>query len=119
MSEEKSYGVDFVVARVVKRRCSICGREFKVYLDNEGKIISAEGVYFGKVKLGIGFYTVAKMTKDGTFINVLPWYKRLWYKLVDFFKLIFGLYQEVEVWECNRCAKILEEITKDESEAQK
>ena len=115
MGEKKSYGVDFVVARVEKRRCSICGREFKVYLDDEGRIISGEGVYFGKIKLGIGSYTVAKMTKDGTIISVLPWYKKLWYKLVDFFKLIFGFYNEVEIWECNRCAKLLEEITKDES----
>ena len=74
-------------SNIIKRKCSVCGKQIKTTLEKNGKYYS--GHYFGRVKVpvGSGEYKKIKTTKESEFV-VVKW---------------TGRKKEFEYWECDKC----------------
>jgi len=91
------------------RNCVVCGKDFTVQIDDVSGKILTPCFYGGKLRLGIGTWCSHRLdtNPDGSikFTKILPWWKELWYRLIDLKRLILHQYTDVEYWECERCLK--------------
>jgi len=95
----------------IERDCCACGKPFKILLDKNGKILT-EGVFYGgKIRRGIGMWSAYewigwdKEKQEPILKKCNPWYRELWYRLIDFKRLIFHQYEDIEYWECEKCLR--------------
>lgn len=98
------------------RTCAVCGKEFLVFLDADGKILSG-GHYFGTMRFGIGNWAISravtnddgswKLDEDGFIVweRCISRWKELKYRLIDFKRRLLHQYKDVEYWECNQCVR--------------
>ena len=94
---------------ILIRTCVDCGKEFEIEVDRKTKKIITKGVFYGGViRRGVGMWACSKMegfNPDGTihWVRVNPRYKELWYRLIDFKRLLLHQYTDCEYWECPKC----------------
>jgi len=97
------------IAYILERQCNSCGEMFEVRIDWETDKILTKCFNGGTIRLGIGMWALYRMDKnpDGSikWVKILPWWKELWYRLIDFKRLILHQYKDVEYWECTECIK--------------
>jgi len=90
------------------RECAGCGKSFEVEVRLiEGKILT-HCFYGGKIRFGIGTWSSSKLEeRDGelVWIKIHPWWRELYYHLIDLKKLMLHQYKDVEYWECPSCLK--------------
>ena len=96
-------------AYIIERECCICGELFEVRIDWDTDKVETKCFYGGVIRRGIGMYPIYRWdkNKDGSnkFTRITPLWKVLWYKIVDFKRLLLHQYIEVEYWECPKCLK--------------
>lgn len=100
----------------ITRGCVSCGEDFTIEIDPESRQIVTNCYYGGKFRLGIGMWASRKLVynPDGSheWVKVHPWYRVLWFRLKDLWKLLIHDYVEAEFWECGGCLN--KEFPKDE-----
>lgn len=100
----------------IKRTCAVCGKEFLVLLDENGKILGG-GRYYGTMRFGIGNWAISravtnedgslKHDKDGFILweRCIPRWKELKYRLIDFKRKLLHQYEDIEYWEDDECVR--------------
>ena len=104
------------IAYIIERECCICGKPFEIRVDWESNKIITECFYGGVIRLGIGTWSKCKMEEnpDGSikWVRIHSRWKELWYRLIDFKRLLLRQYTDAEYWECHSCYKKIKENNK-------
>jgi len=93
----------------IQKHCVVCGKLFDIDIDDKTRKILTKDVFHGQnIRLGIGMWSKYKwegLNPDGSvkLVRVHPWYRELWYELIDLKRRIFHQYKDVEYWECPKC----------------
>lgn len=95
---------------VMEKECCLCGEKFAVEIERRTGKILTKCFYGGKIRLGVGTWCAYKWDgskPDGTpnLVKIHPWYRELWYHLIDYKRLLFHQYKDVEYWEGPCCYK--------------
>lgn len=96
---------------IINRQCTICDNFFDIEIDEKTHKILTKCFYMGKIRLGIGNWSSSEWVGFDKEKGILilkkchPWYRELKYRLIDFKRLIFHQYKDVEYWECGKCLK--------------
>jgi len=112
------------IAYIIERECCVCGKPFEVRVDWNTNEVLTECFYGGTIKRGVGNWSQSKAKQDnnGNLIKdeegliiwekCQSWWKELYYRIVDFKRLILHQYTEIEYWECPSCYKKIKEKNK-------
>jgi len=97
------------IAYIIERECCTCGEPFEIRVNWDTNKIETECFYGGVIRLGIGTYAVSRLDEnpDGSikFTRIIPLWKLIWYRLIDFKRLLLHQYIDAEYWECTKCLK--------------
>jgi len=90
------------------RFCNSCGKDFKVILDKNGRILN-KVLYGGKMTFDIGMWAYSGYNPEARiWKKIQPWWKEFYYRFKDAIKLLLHLYKEIEYWECEECLREVE-----------
>jgi len=94
---------------IYKKNCMDCGKDFEVKVRAKDGAILDDSVYLGTIKRRIGTWTAYTVEKDSNgnwkWKRIHPLWKHVWYLLKDKKRELLHQYEEVEMWECPKCAR--------------